>query len=131
MCSANRKAPHPAPALELYRSEFFRLGRSFAWQFEPEAIYILSAEHGLVHADRELLPYPMTMSALGKDGDLHAWAIQIVSQLKEKLDPARYRIVVLGLRKFVEPILQLLPEAEAPLMGMSMPTALQFLREKG
>lgn len=127
MCSANRKAPHPAPALELYRSEFYRLGRSFAWQFEPVVIYVLSAEHGLVHAETELLPYSMTMSALGQDGG----AAQIVSQLKEKRDPARYRIVVLGLRKFVEPILQLLPEAEAPLMGMSMPTALQFLREKG
>lgn len=128
LCSANRKAPHPAPAVELYRSEFFRLGRSYAWTFEPEELFILSAEHGLVPAEQELLPYPMTMSALGQEGDLHAWGQLIATQLRQRLQPERYRLVILGLRRFVAPLLREFPNAETPLLGMTMPQALNFLR---
>ncbi|MEL6132088.1 MAG: DUF6884 domain-containing protein [Bacteroidota bacterium] len=130
LCSANRKVPHPAPALELYRSEFFRLGRSFAQSFSPKKIYILSAEHGLVAGEQELVPYTMTMSALAKEGDVKVWAKLIVDQLREEIDLHQYEVIVLGLRKFAQPIADALPHAQAPLVGMNMPQAMNYLRER-
>ncbi|MEO1417590.1 MAG: DUF6884 domain-containing protein [Bacteroidota bacterium] len=130
LCSANRKAPHPLPALELYRSEFFRLGRSHAQSFEPEKIYILSAEHGLVLGDQVLEPYTMTMSALAQEGDVQAWAQLVVDQLKVQVDLTKYEVIVLGLRKFAQPIADRLPHAQAPLVGMNMPQAMNYLRER-
>ncbi len=127
LCSANRKAPHPRPALELYCSEFFRLGRSYAWSFDPEEIFILSAEYGLVPGEKVLPPYSMTMSALAKE-EVKGWAALILDQLKEAIDLEKYEVIVIGLRKFAKPIAREIPGAEAPLVGMSMPQALNFLR---
>ena len=129
LCSANRKTPHPAPAIELYRSGFFRLGRSYAWTLEPQQIFILSALHGLVPADQELTPYPETMSELGR-GEVNLWANSIVQALAEKVDLPKYEVFVLGLRRFAQPIFKQLPQGQAPLVGMTMPQALNWLREK-
>ncbi len=129
LCSANRKAPQPAPAIELYRSEFFRLGRSYAWRLEPVHLFVLSAEHGLVPAEQELFPYAHTMSALGQ-GDVSAWAEAVVAQLQDRIAVDRYRVVILGLRRFAAPIAQRLPQAETPLVGMTLAQAMNFLRER-
>jgi hypothetical protein len=129
LCSANRKFPHPAPALDLYRSEFFQLGKAFAQQMEPDLIFVLSAEHGLVPAEQELQPYTMTMSALGK-GDVKGWGKLVVEQLKDRLDLSRYQIVILGLGRFAYPIAHHLVEARTPLAQMSLSGALNFLRQQ-
>ncbi|MEM9987704.1 MAG: DUF6884 domain-containing protein, partial [Bacteroidota bacterium] len=127
LCSANRKAPQPAPAIELYRSEFFRLGRSYAWSLEPQQLFILSALHGLVPADQELKPYAETMSELGR-GEVGLWADGIVQALAEQIHLPQHEVIVLGLRRFAAPILKQLPHGQAPLVGMTMPQALNWLR---
>lgn len=129
LCSANRKAPHPAPAIELYRSEFFRLGRSYARQLRPKCIFVLSAEYGLVPADRELGPYTMTMSALGK-GDVNSWGQLVAKQVHEQVDVDEHEVVVLGLSRFANPIIKHLPHTQAPLVGMTLSQAMNFLRSE-
>jgi len=129
LCSANRKAPHPAPAWDLYRSEFFRLGKAYAQQYQPSRIFILSAEHGLVPAERELQPYTMTMSALGQ-GDVKSWGRLVAIQLDEQIDLQRHQVVVLGLGRFADPIVRHLPHSTAPLARMTLEGAMTFLRQQ-
>ena len=129
LCSANRKAPYAAPAWDLYRSEFFRLGKAYAQQYEPIRIFILSAEHGLVPAERELQPYTMTMSALGQ-GDVKTWGQWVATQLEEQIDLPRHEVVVLGLGRFADPIVRHLPHGTAPLARMTLKGAMNFLRQQ-
>lgn len=129
LCSANRKAPHPAPAWDLYRSEFFRLGKAFAQQYQPNRIFILSAAHGLVPAEQELQPYTMTMSALGQ-GDVKTWGKLIATQLDEQIDLQRHQVMVLGLGRFANPIVRHLPHSTAPLARMTLEGAMNFLRQQ-
>jgi len=129
LCSANRKHTEPAPAIELYRSEFFRLGRSYALSLEPEQVFVMSAVHGLVSAKTVLPPYPMTMSILGKE-DVNPWAEWIANSLRAQVSLDRYEIIVLGLRKFAAPVAKRLPGAQTPLVGMNLPQALTYLREQ-
>lgn len=128
LCSANRKTAHPAPAITLYRSEFFRLGRSYAQSFSPQAIFVLSARWGLVPADHILAPYPETMSSFETSQAIQVWADEIVHSLHHNLSVDRSHIVVLGLRKFAYPIATQLPHASMPLDGMNYVQALNYLR---
>lgn len=61
-CSA-RKQPTPAPALLLYDGPLYRILRG-AWRdgAAEVAVWILSAEHGLIPAGRELTPYDRRMT---------------------------------------------------------------------
>ena len=69
----------------------------------------------------------MTMSALAKQ-DVQSWANEVVNQLHELFNLDKYNVIVLGLRKFAFPIAQQCPHSQAPLVGMNMPQALNFLR---
>jgi len=42
-----RKLPHRVPAKDLYISQLFKLSFAYAQRLRPDAIYILSAKHGL------------------------------------------------------------------------------------
>lgn len=129
LCSANRKHPWPAPAGDLYHSEFFRLAKQYADQLSPKRLFILSAVHGLVAAEEELAPYTMTMSALGQ-GDVKSWGKMVATQLQEAVHLHRHEVIILGLGRFANPILKHIPQAIAPLVSMTLAQAMQFLREQ-
>lgn len=127
LCSANRKSPHPAPALELYRSSLYRYGRAYALAQRPDFLYLLSASYGLLESARVVEPYPHTMTALG-DEELETWAILISRQLQERHADMPQRITLLALDRFAAPLLRQLPAAAAPLRGMRMQEAAHWLR---
>lgn len=60
-CSA-AKAPHAAPAADLYQGSLFAMNLAAA-RAESDRVFILSARHGLVPADRVLDPYDTTLGA--------------------------------------------------------------------
>ncbi|MEO1451703.1 MAG: DUF6884 domain-containing protein [Bacteroidota bacterium] len=129
MCSANKKLAQPAPAKLLYRSALFQQGWAYALSFEAEAYYILSTRYGLVPAEREIAPYPETMSAL-TEVQLDEWAELIISDLAQLHALAQTEVILLGMRRFVNPIAERLPYSQTPLVGMSMPELMGFLRRK-
>lgn len=130
LCTANRKGPRPAPAIALYRSPLFYAGRRYAQRLRPDALYLLSAAYGLVAAARELPPYPETMSSLRPE-DLGPWAEAILSDLAARTPLARTHVTLLGLDRFIVPLLPPLPHHTAPLRGMTLPEALHWLRASG
>lgn len=60
-CSA-AKASHAAPAADLYQGSLFAMNLAAA-RAESDRVFILSARHGLVPADRVLDPYDTTLGA--------------------------------------------------------------------
>ena len=56
----SKKLPHPASAQDLYVSPLFRLNLQYARKLQPDAIYILSAKHGLLDLDTEVEPYDLS-----------------------------------------------------------------------
>ncbi len=59
---ASKKVTHRAKAQDLYVSPLFSLGLRYARSLNPNAIYVLSAKHGLVSLDKELEPYDLTLN---------------------------------------------------------------------
>jgi hypothetical protein len=127
LCSANRKGPHPQPALELYRSSLYRYGRAYALAQRPDFLYLLSASYGLLEASRVVEPYPHTMTGLD-DKELETWALLIRNQLRARHERVPDRLTLLALDRFAAPLLRQIPEAEAPLRGMRMQEAAHWLR---
>lgn len=78
------KRDRPAPARELYRSDWFIKVRAMVechgWPWR-----ILSAQYGLLHPDRTVKPYEKTLSKMGADGR-RAWAYRVIAELDPLLD---------------------------------------------
>jgi hypothetical protein len=90
------KLDRPAPACELYTSDWFRKARAYVetigapWR-------ILSAKHGLVHPEQVLEPYNATLGELEHDWQRQAWGDQVALDLKlDNLLPAGGSIVFLA-----------------------------------
>lgn len=60
------KVDYRTRADELYTGALFRLSLKYAHTLAPDAIYILSALHGLVELDKELDPYNKTLNSAKK-----------------------------------------------------------------
>jgi hypothetical protein len=88
------KLDRPAPAAELYSSDWFKKARAYV-----EAIgapwRILSAEHGLVHPEDVIEPYNTTLGGLEHDWQRLAWGDRVCTGLWD-LVPAGGEIVFLA-----------------------------------
>ena len=51
-----QKLGYPAPAADLYQSDWFKKARAYA-EAEGQRWYILSAKHGLVNPSKVLTPF--------------------------------------------------------------------------
>lgn len=52
----SKKQKYRAKAQDLYISPLFKLNLEYAQELKPDAIFILSAKHGLLHLDTEIDP---------------------------------------------------------------------------
>jgi hypothetical protein len=75
-CSASKRG-NPCAAAELYTGEVFRLSLRWA-RLHGGRVWILSALHGLVPADRELAPYDATLSTSAKRD---AWTKRVTDEV--------------------------------------------------
>lgn len=126
MCPANRKAAGPRMAIELYRSPLFYAGRSWALRMQPDLLMLMSVRHGLVPACEVLDPYPDTLSGMD-DAAVNHWADRIAADLRNLDLTAEDELIILGLSRFAAPLLKRLPQAHAPLIGMTLPEARHWL----
>lgn len=60
----SKKLSHPASAQDLYTSPLFRLNLKYARRLAPDAIYILSAMHGLLDLNTEIEPYNINLNKM-------------------------------------------------------------------
>lgn len=59
---ASKKLPIRSKAKDLYISTLFDLNLKFAYSMKPDAVYILSAKHGLLHLETEIDPYNLPLN---------------------------------------------------------------------
>ena len=104
----SRKAPTPAPARNLYTSDWFRKASAYA-QRVSDQWYILSAEHGLLHPATVIHPYEKTLTTMPV-AQRRAWASSVMDSLRRILQPGDKVIILAGARyreNLVDPIRRL------------------------
>ena len=127
-----RKAPHAAPAQELYTSDWFRKARAYV-QKSGAPWFILSDLHGLVHPDQILEPYDVTLTK-APVAERRAWAQRVQTQMQQTLPnaaPDADEIVILAgksYRQHLEPWLrQRYPSVQVPMDGLRIGQQQQWL----
>ncbi|MEN8214155.1 MAG: DUF6884 domain-containing protein, partial [Pseudomonadota bacterium] len=78
----SQKLSHRAKAKDLYVSTLFRLNLKYANSLEPDAIYILSAKHGLLSLEQQIEPYEQTLNNM-RTAEVKEWASKVVAQIDE------------------------------------------------
>ena len=140
-CSAS-KSPESSPARELYTGTLFKESLAYAEKLQPDAIFILSALHGLVRPDQLIAPYNVTLSPVSKkirarQPDLRvlnaterkAWALLVRHQLGAVADLQKDQFVLLAGQSYIKPLRPYLAHIEEPMKGLSFALRTPFLRE--
>lgn len=125
----SKKLTHAAKARDIYVSPLFRLNLAYAESLKPDAIYVLSAKHGLVALEDQIEPYDLTLNTMGV-GQIKAWADGVVSQLAEVADLKRDRFVFLAGDKYRKFLVPRLAKFEVPMEGLTIGRQLQFLSRR-
>lgn len=97
-----RKKQNPSPAKFLYCSDWFLKAYELVVLLNKEW-FILSALHGLLHPDKIIDPYNLTLKKLPKKNRLE-WSENVFGELKKILEPGDEVIIFAGesYREFLE-----------------------------
>jgi hypothetical protein len=125
----SKKLLHPAKAQDLYTSPLFRLNLEYARKLKPDAIYILSAKHGLLALNSEIAPYDTTLNKL-PSRQVQAWAHQVLRQLEEHENLSEDHFVLLAGQKYRKFLVPMLASYEVPMEGLTIGRQLRFLSER-
>ncbi len=125
---ASQKQPVAAAARDLYVSTLFKFSLRYARQLAPDAIFILSAKHGLVALDEIIAPYDVTLNAM-QAAARRAWAGEVIRQLQAHADLQRDHFVILAGKRYRQYLLPHLASYEIPLEGLPIGKQLQYLKE--
>ena len=125
----SKKLLHKARARDLYISPLFRMNLTYAQQFSPQKVFILSAKYGLVQLDEEIEPYDVTLNKMSAR-ERRNWATKVVSQLQERSDLGNDHFVILAGQRYRQYLLPHLKSYEVPLDGLPIGKQLQVLKEK-
>jgi len=120
------KGPAPARAIELYKGPLFRRMLRYARNRNPDAMFILSAKHGLLRPQEVIAPYERTLKTMSV-GELNEWADRVVSQLRRQTDLDRDHFTVLASKKYRLHLLSHLRHHCVPMAGLRLGEQLRFL----
>lgn len=123
------KRPTSLPARDLYTGDLFRKSMAYASALLPDAIYILSAKHGLVNPDEIITPYDLTISRMPRSMRLK-WAERVFRQISFVSDPNSDRFIILAGNDYRRHLMPRLSHAEAPLAGMPIGRQLSWLKSR-
>ena len=124
----SKKLSHRASAENIYTSSLFKLNLKYAKKLAPDAIYILSAKHGLLSLNQEVDPYELTLSNM-KASEVKEWAEKVIEQIKNisTIDNTEY--IFLAGEKYRKYLLPHLNKTRIPLQGLRIGEQLQRLKE--
>lgn len=126
---ASKKRLARAKAADLYSSPLFELSLRYARQVGPDAIFILSAKHGLLALEDEIEPYNVTLTGMPAR-ERRNWAARVIRQLRERADPQNDHFVLLCGEKYREYLIPWLASYEVPMKGLQIGKQLQWLKEQ-
>jgi hypothetical protein len=116
-------------AENLYVSPLFRLNLKYARSLQPQAIYVLSAEHGLLSLETEIEPYEKTLNTM-RLAEVKDWASKLVRQLEGCSDLQNDHFVILAGLKYRQFLVPALSSFEIPMERMGLGKQLQYLKGK-
>lgn len=125
----SKKLHHRAKAADLYISPLFKLSLEYARSLRPDAIYILSAKHGLLSLDQEIRPYDITLNDM-REREVRKWAERVTRQIEAEFDLDRDRVIFLAGQRYRKYLCPRIRNHEIPMEGLSIGRQLQFLKEK-
>ena len=125
----SKKLDTRAPAEELYTSTLFKLNLRYARALEPDAVYVLSAKHGLLALEDEIEPYDETLNKM-PSAARKAWANRVIAQLGERFDLEQDHFIILAGERYRQYLIPYLAAYEIPLQGLPIGKQLQFLKER-
>jgi hypothetical protein len=126
---ASKKRAVKSRAAELYTSTLFKLNLQYAKKLKPDAIFILSAKHGLLALDDEIAPYDVTLNNM-RVGERKTWANKIIEQLRLHADLQHDRFIVLAGERYRQYLLHRLLSYEIPLKKLLIGKQLQYLKKQ-
>ena len=116
----------PARARDLYQSALFEKSLAYGERLRPDAMFILSAKHGLLPVDRVIAPYDETLNTKGAAA-IQDWAGRVLKDLQRVSDIPRDRFTVLAGEKYRKYLVPHLEHVEVPLEGLPIGKQLQRL----
>lgn len=130
-----KKQSCPAPAKDLYISDWFRKARCLV-EAKKARWCILSAKYGLVEPNQVIDPYEKTLNTMGIAAR-RAWAKQVMDQLPPWLADTP-RVVFLAGARYREFLIQPLQcrdrgwgiDVEIPMKGLKIGEQLAWLRRQ-
>jgi hypothetical protein len=123
------KLGHPAQAKDLYISTLFKSNLAYAKSLKPDAIYILSAKHGLLELDQVIAPYEMTLNKIS-ESEKKTWAKQVLADLSCKADLQKDQFIFLAGINYRKYLVSTLKNVDVPLEGLSFGQQLQELKRR-
>lgn len=125
----SKKLKHKSKAKDLYISPLFRLNLMYAKSLNPNKIFILSAEYGLIRLEEEIEPYDKTLNKMGSK-KINQWSNEIIAELKKISDLENDKFIFLAGERYRRFLIPEIRNYEIPLKGLSIGKQLQFLKQK-
>ncbi|MBP7654806.1 hypothetical protein KA977_15410 [Candidatus Dependentiae bacterium] len=125
----SQKNNFKSPAENLYISPLFRYNLKYAKSMNPDNIFILSAQHGLLELDKEIEPYNKTLNNMS-NAERKEWASGVLNELTKRSSLENDLFVFLAGNNYRKYILEHIRHYEIPMQGLSIGRQLQFLKGK-
>lgn len=113
----------------MYVSPLFKLMLKYARKLNPNKIFILSAEYGLLHLDDVIKPYEKTLINM-KVHDRKIWANRVLDQLRKETDLQSDHFVILAGSLYRENLIPHMTHCEVPMEGLAFGKQLQWLTKR-
>ena len=125
----SKKLNHKSKAQDLYVSSLFQKNLRYAKLLNPDKIFILSAEYGLLSLNEEVEPYDKTLNKMSSN-EIKEWANSVIIQLQKVSDLDNDEFLFLAgdnYRKFLLPHIK---DYKIPMLGLGIGKQLKWLTEK-
>ena len=125
----SKKLNHKSKAQDLYVSPLFQKNLQYAKLLNPDKIFILSAEYGLLDLNREIEPYDKTLNKMSSN-EIKEWANSVISQLQKVSDLDKDEFVFLAGNNYRKFLLPHIKDYKIPMLGLGIGKQLKWLTER-
>lgn len=125
----SKKLHHKSKAQDLYVSPLFQKNLRYAKSLNPDKIFILSAEYGLLDLNREIEPYDKTLNKMSSN-EIKEWANSVLNQLQKVSNLSKDEFVFLAGNNYRKFLLPHIKTYKIPMLGFGIGKQLKWLTEK-
>lgn len=125
----SKKLDRKSTAENIYISPLFKKNLTYAKSLNPNEIYILSAEHGLLKLTDEIEPYDKTLNNM-RSNEIKEWSKKVISQLKSLTDLKNDKFTFLAGEKYRKYLIPELNNVNIPMKGLKIGKQLQWLTKQ-